>query len=113
MPSGAADQLRHAVDLCYQQEYESAGTVCGAMIREQPCDPAGYYWLAALVQMLIYDSGNPMLVDSFYRLCDSTQVLCRRRLQEMPGDKRLGLPFVSSALQPGDGLRAAWLGLVD
>jgi len=67
-PAAPAGDLIRARDFCYRQEYDSALAVVRAMCRRDTTDPAPYYWGASITQLLIYDSGNRQLIDSFYAL---------------------------------------------
>lgn len=86
LDAGTRATIERAVDYGYRQQYDSAAALVRPMAQSRPSDPAGSYWQSALVQLLIYDSGNPALIDSFYRLCDSTVALCNRRLVRAPSD---------------------------
>jgi hypothetical protein len=67
----------------YGQNYDSAA----ALIERLPHDSPDYrYWRACLVQMLIYDSGNSALLDSFYRLTDAAVQCCREAARRNPKD---------------------------
>ena len=86
LDAGTRATIESAIDCGYRQQYDSAAALVGPLIRSRPTDPSGCYWQSALVQLLIYDSGNPAFIDSFYRLCDSTVALCNRRLACAPSD---------------------------
>jgi hypothetical protein len=60
--------------------------VVEALSRRNPTDPAPCYWQASVVQLLIYDTGNKQLIDSFYSLSDRAVALARRRLSCDPDD---------------------------
>jgi hypothetical protein len=85
-PAAPADGLIRARDLCYRQEYDSALAVVEAMSRCDTTDPAPYYWQASITQLLIYDSGNKQLIDSFYALSDRAVAKARGRLRCNSGD---------------------------
>lgn len=78
-------RVERAMDHCFSQRYDSAAATISPLLG-RPDDPAGYYWQSALVQLLLYDSGDPALADSFYRLCDSTLATGRRALARNPRD---------------------------
>lgn len=80
-----------ARDLCYLQDYRAAADGVSAMVRSDTADPAGVFWQACLLQMLIYDSGNTALIDSFYRTTDRVVALCRKRREQNPRDVRARL----------------------
>jgi tetratricopeptide (TPR) repeat protein len=85
-PAAPADDLIRARDLCYRQEYDSALAVVEAMSRCDTTDPAPYYWQASITQLLIYDSGNKQLIDSFYALSDRAIAKASDRIRCNPGD---------------------------
>jgi tetratricopeptide (TPR) repeat protein len=78
-----AIRVERAMDHCFSQRYDSAAATIAPLLG-RPDDPAGYYWQSALVQLLLYDSGDPALADSFYRLCDSALAAGRRALARNP-----------------------------
>lgn len=82
-----SDAIR-ARDFCYRQEYDSACAVVRAKLLADPSDPAGLFWQASIVQLLIYDYGNLTLADSFYSLSDRAAAVCRRNLGRNPHDAR-------------------------
>jgi tetratricopeptide (TPR) repeat protein len=82
-PSGG---LIRARDFCYRQNYDSALAVVRAMSTSDTTDPAPYYWLASITQLLIYDSGNKRLIDSFYALSDKAIAKAQKRLGCNPRD---------------------------
>jgi len=85
--SGVSGPLaRRIVDYSYRQEYDSAGAMVGGLIAGEPESPAGLFWQATLIQLLIYDSGNIGLADSFQALCDRTTALCVSRLRRSHDD---------------------------
>jgi tetratricopeptide (TPR) repeat protein len=79
-PAAPAGDLIRARDFCYRQEYDSALAVVRAMCRRDTTDPAPYYWQASITQLLIHDSGNKQLIDSFYVLSDRAVAKARDRL---------------------------------
>ena len=85
-PAAPAGNLIRARDFCYRQEYDSALAVVRAMCRCDTTDPAPYYWQASITQLLIYDSGNKQLIDSFYALSDRAVATARTRLSRNSGD---------------------------
>ncbi|MEO0068038.1 MAG: tetratricopeptide repeat protein [candidate division WOR-3 bacterium] len=80
------EAIYQARDLCYHQDYSAALSRVKEICATDPQDPAGLFWYAALLQMLIYDSGNTGLIESFYLTSDSVIQLCRRRLKNNPSD---------------------------
>jgi len=62
--------------------------VVESLSRRDPTDPAPCYWQASVVQLLIYDTGNKQLIDSFYALSDRAVAKARRRLGRNSGDAR-------------------------
>ena len=60
--------------------------ITSAAIAGAPSDPAGYYWQANGLQLVINDLGRGGLIDSFYRLSDRAVALCRERLSRNPDD---------------------------
>lgn len=74
------DMIRSAGDDCYSQRYDSAGAKVARLVAARPGDPEGYFWLASLLQMRVYDAGDLALVDSFNRLSDRSLVLCKQAL---------------------------------
>ena len=81
----SSDVLR-ARDLCYRQEFDSALAAVRTGFGRDTSDPAGYYWQASIIQLLIYDSGNKQLADSFYSLSDKAIGAARRRLSRNARD---------------------------
>ena len=90
MSSGDIARVR---ELGYLQRYDSALAITSAAIQAEPTDPAGYYWQAAVLQLLINDSGRGELADSFFGLSDYTIMLCRQRLAKDPDDAQAHLYF--------------------
>ena len=82
------DEFLQARELCYLQDYGRATAKVQDLIVRDNGDPAGMFWQACLLQMLIYDSGNAGLLDSFYQTSDRVVELCRRRLKKDPDDAR-------------------------
>jgi tetratricopeptide (TPR) repeat protein len=99
-----ADVVR-ARDLCYRQQYDSALTVVRDRLQMDPSDPAGPYWEASVLQMLMYDSGNRLHAEAFYRASDRALELSRRRLRRNPRDARAHLYYGMAQLN-----RAYFLG---
>lgn len=85
---GTAGDIVRARDYCYRQQYDSALATTSAIIARDPTDPAGYYWKASAIQLLIFDSGRIGLADSFFALSDRAVALCRQRLERDPDDGR-------------------------
>jgi tetratricopeptide (TPR) repeat protein len=87
-PAAAATtgDIIRARDLCYRQEYDSAFALVRTRLLCDTNDPAGLYWQASLIQLLIYDSGDKSLADSFRALSDHAVALCRRNLHRNPDD---------------------------
>ncbi|MGQ9707335.1 MAG: hypothetical protein ACUVUR_00465 [bacterium] len=83
-----ANEIIAARDLCYLQNYHGAGMTLRMLLEKNGDDPAVLFWQAALLQMLVFDSGNTGLLDSFYRTTDSVVKLCQTRLRENPTDAR-------------------------
>jgi len=75
-----------ARDCCYGQNYEAAAEKMSRLLRDDR-DPTGLFWQACMVQLLLYDSGDPTLIDSFYRLTDRTVEMCRQKLRADPENK--------------------------
>jgi len=88
-----SDDIARATDLAYGQQYDSALAVTSAVIARDPSNPAGYYWHAGIIQLLINDSGQDWLADSFYHLSDRALALCRQRLAVAPNDPQANLYF--------------------
>ena len=92
-------------DLGYRQQYDSALAITSAAIARDPSDPAGYYWQAAVLQLLINDSGRGGSADSFFALSDRAVALCKQRLAKVPDDARAHLYHGMTQLN-----RASFLG---
>jgi tetratricopeptide (TPR) repeat protein len=90
--NSTADIVR-AQDFAYRQEYDSALAVTSAAIAADSSDPAAYYWQAAILQLLINDSGRGWLADSFFALSDRAIALCRQRLARNGSDARAHLYY--------------------
>lgn len=90
MSAADIDRVR---DLGYRQQYDSALAVTSAAIAANRSDPAGYYWQAAILQLLINDSGRGGLADSFYALSDRAVAICKQRLAKDRGDAQAHLYF--------------------
>jgi len=73
-------------DFGYRQQYDSALAITSVAIARDPSDPAGLFWRASLIQLLVYDSVDKSLADSFHALSGRTVALCRRNLQSNPDD---------------------------
>lgn len=90
-----------ARDLSYHQNYLAAAERVAQICHQPGSEIAGIFWQICLIQLLIYDSGNTALVDSFYRTCDRLIERCSRRLQQVPDDARahlyLGLTLLNRA----------------
>lgn len=80
------EEIIRARDLCYLEDYQRAAELIENLSQRYPDEPAVVFWQAALLQMLIYDSGNNNLLDSFYRASDRVVWLCKERLRENPRD---------------------------
>lgn len=85
-PAGKKDAIYQARDLCYLQDYQAASALVNKICSTDTQDPGGLFWHACLLQMLIYDSGNTSLIDSFYLTSDRVIKLCQRRLKQNPND---------------------------
>ncbi len=92
-------------DFGYRQQYDSALSITAAAVARDRSDPAAYYWQAAMLQLLINDSGRGALADSFYALSDRAVALCRKRLDQNPEDAPAHLYFGLTQLN-----RASFLG---
>jgi tetratricopeptide (TPR) repeat protein len=81
-----SERIRQARDLCYRQDYQAAAEQVQNLCAQNHLDPAGQFWSACLLQMLIYDSGRTGLIDSFYRVSERVLQLCQNRLNRNPAD---------------------------
>jgi tetratricopeptide (TPR) repeat protein len=90
MDSGVVARTR---DFSCRQQYDSALAITSAAIRCDPRDPAGYYWQAAILQLLINDSGRGGLADSFFALSDRAVALCQQRLAKDANDAQAHFYF--------------------
>jgi tetratricopeptide (TPR) repeat protein len=97
--------ITRARDLGYRQQYDSALAITSAAIAHDSTDPAGYYWQAAVLQLLINDSGRGVLADSFFGLSDRAVALCRQRLAKEPNDAQAYFYFGMTQMN-----RASFLG---
>jgi tetratricopeptide (TPR) repeat protein len=89
---GPADVAR-VRDFSYGQQYDSALAITAAAIAADRSDPVGLYWHAAVLQLLINDSGQGGLADSFFKLSDRAIALCRQRLGQDPNDGQAHLYY--------------------
>ncbi|MEO0070639.1 MAG: hypothetical protein ABIK39_00935 [candidate division WOR-3 bacterium] len=80
------EEIIRARDLCYFEDYQRAAELIENLSNRYPDEPAVIFWQAAFLQMLIYDSGQNNLLDSFYRVSDRVVRLCKERLRENPRD---------------------------
>ena len=78
--------VRQMVDIAYRQQYDSAYARARELFGGGAADPAAPFWQAAFIQLLIYDSGDPALADSFFALSERTTALCRTRIRREPRD---------------------------
>jgi len=92
-------------DFGYRQQYDSAFAITSAAIARDSTDPAGYYWQAGALQLLINDSGRGGLADSFFALSDRAVALCRQRLAKDPDDAQAHFYFGMTQMN-----RASFLG---
>jgi tetratricopeptide (TPR) repeat protein len=92
-------------DLSYRQQYDSALAITSAAITADRSDPAGLYWQAAVLQLLINDSGQGGLADSFHTLSDRAIAVCRQWLEQDPGDSQAHFYYGMTQLN-----RASFLG---
>jgi len=88
-----AGSVHRAVSLGYAQQYDSAWATLARVSERDTLAPLVAFWRAALVQMLLYDSGDPALADSFHRTSDRALAACRERLRTHPDDARAHLLF--------------------
>jgi len=99
---------RRIVEQSYHQRYDSAGQLVQELASRDATDPGAEFWLATLLQLLIYDSGDASLSDSFYSVCSRAEQLSRQRLRQDPSDAParfyLGMTLLTRARYQ------AWLG---
>ena len=95
------EYILRARDLTYQQNYTAAAEWVQKICQQPGGEIAGLFWQSCLIQLLIYDSGNTALVDSFYRTGERVMQICARRLKANPADARahlyLGLTLLNRA----------------
>jgi tetratricopeptide (TPR) repeat protein len=96
-----ADFIR-ARDFGYRHQYDSALAITSAAIARDASDPAGYYWQAGILQLLVHDSGNRQFADSFYVLSDKAVAKARERLSLDPGDAQAHFCFGMTQLNRAD-----------
>ncbi|MEO0078038.1 MAG: hypothetical protein ABIK86_03455 [candidate division WOR-3 bacterium] len=77
---------RQIVEYTYLQQYDSAGQLIHEIASLDRKDPAAAFWLLTLLQLLIYDSGNSWLSDSFYSVCERATELASQRLRQNAHD---------------------------
>jgi tetratricopeptide (TPR) repeat protein len=92
-------------DFGYRQQYDSAFAITSAAIARDSADPAGYCWQAAILQLLINDSGRGALADSFHALSDRAVALSKKRLARDPDDAQAHLYYGITQMN-----RASFLG---
>jgi tetratricopeptide (TPR) repeat protein len=80
-----------SVTAAYRQDYDSAWRLLEGVEPGAEGEPGIAFWRAALTQLLLYDSGQPALADSFYRLSDRAVAACKGRLRDDPQDARAHL----------------------
>jgi len=80
------DEVIEARDYCYNQDYRTAAEKVAGLMDSDASDPTGFFWQACMVQLLLYDSGDPALIDSFYRATDRAVEKCRAALRSDPQD---------------------------
>jgi tetratricopeptide (TPR) repeat protein len=102
--NSTADMVR-AQDFAYRQQYDSALAVTSAAIAADRSNPVPYYWQAAILQLLIDDSGRSWLADSFFSLSDRAIALCRQRLARNRSDAEAHLCYGMTQIN-----RASFLG---
>lgn len=73
---------REAVEAIYHQQYCRAAE----LLEQSPDTLEAGFWQACLLQLLIYDSGNSTLVDSFYQLSDRVARYCLTAIRMSPAD---------------------------
>ncbi len=102
--NSTADIVR-AQDFAYRQQYDSALAVTSGAIAVDRSDPTACYWQAAILQLMIDDSGRGRLADSFFSLSDRAVALCRQRLLRNRGDAQAHLYYGLTQIN-----RASFLG---
>jgi tetratricopeptide (TPR) repeat protein len=101
----APADIARARDFAYRQQYDSALAITSAAMTVEPSDPAACYWHAAIIQLLIYDSGQAGLADSFFALSDRAVAFCRLKLDQDANDAQAQLYWGMTQLN-----RASFLG---
>ncbi|MEO0022837.1 MAG: tetratricopeptide repeat protein [candidate division WOR-3 bacterium] len=100
-PAGIRESIIFARDLSYRQLYQTAREKVELLKQQPDTRLPGLFWQACLLQLLIYDSGNTALVDSFEHCTEQVLDACRRRLQEHEQDASahlyLGLALLNRA----------------
>lgn len=95
------DQLICVRDLSYYQNYPAAFQKVEKICEDEGNNLAGRFWHLCLLQLLIYDSGNTTLIDSFYHTCDRLIEICSWREKSNPNDARphlyIGLTLLNRA----------------
>jgi hypothetical protein len=85
LASPASDSLLEAaVRAGYDQDYHRAVEMLERVPATGDAAPAAAFWRAAMVQLLLYDSGDPALADSFYRLSDRAVCAAKARIAAEP-----------------------------
>ncbi|MEO0074222.1 MAG: hypothetical protein ABIK43_06150, partial [candidate division WOR-3 bacterium] len=75
--------ISEAVEAMYRQDYLRASMFLDQCFNDTP---ETWFWRACLLQLLIYDSGDGTLVDSFYRLTDRAARRCLLSAQAFPAE---------------------------
>jgi len=95
------EELLTARDLCYHQNYALARAQVSEITCQNHHEIPGFFWHCCLLQLLIYDSGNTALIDSFYQTCDLVVKKCQKKLKQNPADAHshlyLGLALLNRA----------------
>ncbi len=98
---GITERLLNARDFCYHQKYSIARTEVLEIINQKDNEIPGLFWHSCLLQILIYDSGNTALIDSFYQVCDLVVERCEQKIKANPADAQsylyLGLTLLNRA----------------
>lgn len=101
LSAGVRESIISARDLSYRQLYQDARERVEELKQHPDTRLAGLFWQACLLQLLIYDSGNTALVDSFEHCTEQVLDACRRRLRENGQDPSahlyLGLALLNRA----------------